>query len=357
MRGKERRHPVGEEEVAELGRRRCVEPASGTRGDLLQRTRDAVRVARVLDGARIGEVLALAAHRALDDAPEEVADDPDQEEAEPQHRHQRGTVVLPAGAPPRPQGAQHHAADHRDGHDAAEPSDQPHVQAHVLVEHVAELVRDDPLQLVAGQRPDAAPGHADHRVARRVPGGEGVDRLLLHDVDRRHRQPGGDRHLLDHVEDAPLLGVTGRRGDLPTAERGRDRRPSVAHLRHLHPAADQDDRRHPADGREHQPWIEEVAAAQDAGDEQVHRRHRRRHRQDEEQDEPPRVAPGGFLSLEEVHRYAPACGPLRAKSTAGTARDASSASKSAAGRNENICATIRSGKTERRVFRFITASL
>ena len=57
-------------------------------------------------------------------------------------------------------------------------ADQPDVQPHVAVEDVAELVGDDALQLVAGELLGAAAGDRHHRVAGRVAGGEGVDRLL-----------------------------------------------------------------------------------------------------------------------------------------------------------------------------------
>jgi enterobactin synthetase component D len=42
--------------------------------DLPERTRDAVGVARVLHGGRVGEELALAADRSLDQAPEQHAE-------------------------------------------------------------------------------------------------------------------------------------------------------------------------------------------------------------------------------------------------------------------------------------------
>ena len=78
--------------------------------------------------------------------------------------------------------------------------------------HVAELVRDHALQLVAGQVVQAALGHAHRRVGRRVAGGERVDAGLVgHQVDVRYRHAGGDRDLLDHVAQAAQLRVSGIR--------------------------------------------------------------------------------------------------------------------------------------------------
>ena len=112
-----------------------------------------------------------------------------------------------------------HPAGHADEQDAVEHAHQADVQPHVAVEDVAELVRDHALELVARQVADAAAGDADDRVARRVAGGEGVDPVLLvHQVDRRHGRARGDRHLLDDVEDLPLVGVGRLRRERPAAE-------------------------------------------------------------------------------------------------------------------------------------------
>ena len=85
-------------------------------------------------------------------------------------------------------------------------------EPHISVEDVAEFVGDDPLELVAREVPDAAARDADDGVARRVSRGEGVDPVfLLEQIDRRHGRAGCDGHLLDDVEDLPLVGI-GRLG-------------------------------------------------------------------------------------------------------------------------------------------------
>ena len=67
----------------------------------------------------------------------------------------------------------------------------------------------DPLQLVAGQVSGCSRGVTrDDGVAGRVPGGEGVDPVLvLEQVDRWHRRARGDGHLLDDVQEPALVGV------------------------------------------------------------------------------------------------------------------------------------------------------
>ena len=103
-------------------------------------------------------------------------------------------------------------------------ADQPHVEPHVAVEDVAELVGDDALQLVAGELLGAAAGDADDRVAGRIAGGEGVDaRLVVQQEHGRHRHAGGERHFLDDVQQ-PALDRVGRVGKHAPAAAGARRR-------------------------------------------------------------------------------------------------------------------------------------
>src|SRR5262249_1007371 len=117
--------------------------------DLSERAGDAVRVARELDGAGIGQVLALPRHRGLDQVAEEGPRPPEDEKAETDQHH------LPA-TPLAIRRAARGAADQKlandgDAHDAKDQGDEPDVEPHVAVEDVAELVADDALQLIAGQ--------------------------------------------------------------------------------------------------------------------------------------------------------------------------------------------------------------
>jgi hypothetical protein len=74
--GRERvRERVGEEQVARFTRLRMADPAAAVQpADLGERAGDAPRVARELHGRGVGEELALARHRRLDEAREHLAE-------------------------------------------------------------------------------------------------------------------------------------------------------------------------------------------------------------------------------------------------------------------------------------------
>ena len=64
---------------------------------------------------------------------------------------------------------------------------------------------DHALELVAVEVLERAARDGDRGVAARAPGRERVDaRFLLEHVDLRNGQPGGERHLLDDVDEAAL---------------------------------------------------------------------------------------------------------------------------------------------------------
>ena len=97
--------------------------------------------------------------------------------------------------------AQDIVADDGQDEDAEDDADQAEVQPHVAVEDMAELVAQDALEFLAGEVMEAASGDGHHGIAGLVAGGEGVDsRLVVEHVDRRHRDAGGQGHLLDHVQ-------------------------------------------------------------------------------------------------------------------------------------------------------------
>ena len=103
---------------------------------------------------------------------------------------------------------------------------------------------DDALQLVAAQGFQRASRHRHHAI-RRIPSRrKGVDPPLgVHDVDRRHAHAGGDRHLLDDVEQAPLERLARRRLDAARADHLGHRRPAAAELRHVERAHREDEER------------------------------------------------------------------------------------------------------------------
>lgn len=113
---------------------------------------------------------------------------------------------------------------------------EAHVESHVAIEDVAELVGDHALKLVAGEAVECAACDRHHCRARMVAGGKGVDRgLVLQHIHRWRRNTGSNRHLVGEV-DQPALGrirgiachqpptqrachrlaaASGQRGDLP----------------------------------------------------------------------------------------------------------------------------------------------
>ena len=152
---------------------------------------------------------------------------------------------------------EHAQPDQAEQQDAGEQADQPHVDAHVAVEDVAELVPDHALQLVAVE-PAATlpPVTVIAASAGRVAGGERVDALLAFEHEQpRHRHARRDRHLLDHVDEAAQLRIGRRRVDRNRADRQRDRRAAGAQRDHLrHRAAGDDQHRHRRSRRRSRRW-------------------------------------------------------------------------------------------------------
>ena len=119
----------------------------------------------------------------------------------------------PCGRRRPPPNCEEAQPDEAEQQDAVEQADQPHVQPHVAVEHVAELVPDHALQLVAVEPLQRPAGDGDRRVGRRVARGEGVDAVLLLEHEHaRHRHAGRDRHLLDDVDEPAQLRVASSSG-------------------------------------------------------------------------------------------------------------------------------------------------
>ena len=83
--------------------------------------------------------------------------------------------------------AHQHAPDNHRPQDSVHDTHQPHVEASIAVQDVAELVRNDTLELVTPQQFKAASRDADGHVALRMAGGKGVDAALVdipHGIDR-----------------------------------------------------------------------------------------------------------------------------------------------------------------------------
>ena len=146
--------------------------------DARQRAAQRIGVARVLHRAGVGEKLALARDRRLDEARGEQPHRAEREKPGADHR-ERQVHEAPArlGAVARVV-LHHEAADGGQEHDALQRAGGAQVEADVAVQDVAELVRDHCLQLVARELLERAARYNHDRLVRRAPGGEGVDALI-----------------------------------------------------------------------------------------------------------------------------------------------------------------------------------
>ena len=185
--------------------------------DFFEGSGDSPRIPRKLHRRGVGEIFPLPRDRGPDDIREELPDQSDEKqnqadretgERKPQHGGLR-VVVFPAG--PRRIERYLHADTHRDIAEDGEHlkpeqnSDQFHVQPGVLIEDMAEFMADDPLQFVAGQVLDGALGDGDDAGRQGKSGGERVDRRFpAQNVDVRRVDSGGDRHLLNDVQQTPF---------------------------------------------------------------------------------------------------------------------------------------------------------
>jgi len=203
---------LGEKEMADGGAFRGLERgAEGESADFLERAAEAGGVAGELDGGGVGEEFALTGDCGLDEAAEEIADVADDEEAEADgadgDENAAGVFAVAGGAEARAAERPEDAAPgDTEDENAEDKRGEAHVEAHVAVEDVAELVADDALEFVAREPLERAAGDGDDGIGGGEAGGEGVDGgLVVHNVDGRHGDAGGHGHLLDDVEEAALV--------------------------------------------------------------------------------------------------------------------------------------------------------
>ena len=320
---------LGEKEMTDLRRVRVADVgAEGEAADFAEGVGDAARVARELDGGGVGEKLTLARHGSLDESAEKIADvaDDQQREADGEDDRHAAAVFLAAAEanPPAAERLQDAAAEHADNEDAEDDGGELYVEAHVAVENVAELVRDDALQLVAVEFVERAARDGDDGVARGEAGSEGVEAgLVVHHVDGRHGHARGDGHFLDDVEQAAFAEVGGVRIEAAPAGHLGDGAAAVAHLRPFVERGEADD----SQGAERDAGKNlripptrrcgrllvgvgagvtsvprrraDLAEHEDGGD--IAREDRAEDSEREEQDEPVGPFPRAFLSLEEIH--------------------------------------------------------
>ena len=315
---------AAEKHVADfLGVRVAYLRRFGPAADLLERPGNSVGQSGELHRRGVGQKLALPRDGALDQLSKKQTDRADHEQANADHQddHQRAaTAFFVAAATAAPRGAhrsQHEPADQGNHENPVKDADQADVQPHVAVENVAELVGHHALQLVTVEIVEASARDADHRVARLVSGGEGVDaRLVLHYIDRRHRRAGSQRDFLDHVQQPPLVQVAGLGVDEPSAHHERHRLAARGELRGFVDARQRDD----ADGnagdngeefrlpgrirvRIHDAGMVSVATDEPQGDQHhdVDRHDNGHDGQDEIKDQPARSPPGDVLLFKKIH--------------------------------------------------------
>ena len=179
--------------------------------DLAQHAAQAVAAAGELHRAGVGQQLALARHRRLQHLPGQPTQQAGGDEHRP-HQHAKGRAAAGVvGLDQRVAVAVHQRQ-------APHQREQLHVEPQVTAMDVAELVRHQALQLVTREPLQRAARHGHHRALGRPAGGKGVDGVFaLQHVDRRARQAAGQRHLVDHVEQAALR--AGRAGRSAAARR------------------------------------------------------------------------------------------------------------------------------------------
>ena len=285
----------------------------GVHRDGLQGAGHGFGVTRELHRGRIRQVLALARHRGLDPAAEKQPDVAHGHDHQGQHHHGAGVAV--ARARTVAHAAQHAAPDQADHQDAEQHTDQADVQAHVAIEHVAELVRDDRLQFGPAEALQRTLGDRDGGITGREASGERVDAgLAFEHVDLGHWQARRDRDLLHHVDQAPLQRVPGGRVHLRAAEFAGDLATAGAEPGGAEQAADRDHahggQRTP--GQQRDVGLQRGKHGQRAGgrfatlaeqeqQRKVHHQHDAEHRQGEQDQQPARGAPGLVLVAEKVH--------------------------------------------------------
>ena len=178
-------------------------------------------------------MLATPRHRGLQQAP---GDEPDAAGEEYSESHQLDARrILAATA------AIHDARRQIGDHEQAEdPRGETHVDLHVAVENVTELVADDGLQLIAIEFVQRALGHRDGGFVGRMPGGEGVDAgFIRQHVHRWFADARRDGHFFDDVQQTLALEIFVLRQHRHAAEGARNHHAAGAQLRAAMPGRDE----------------------------------------------------------------------------------------------------------------------
>src|SRR6266550_5038437 len=169
--------------------------------DLRERSLETVGIPRQLDRRRVGQVLALAVDRELDesgcDRGEDREDDRDDEHDRLEAAATTSIVVAGAATAPErePQEEVGEEGDRSD--EDADDQGEPDVE----VPDVGELVANHALELLTVELLEEPGRDRDRCVLGITTGRERVRRGVVDNVDLRHGHVGGDRHLADDVQE------------------------------------------------------------------------------------------------------------------------------------------------------------
>ena len=130
--------------------------------DLIERSGEPVRITGELDTGCIGQKFALPRHRRFDQTGEKQANVADDEQRHAHGDHGQNNAAGIA-APDTGRVSHQKCADRAQEHDAFQNAQHAHVEPHVAVQDMTELVPDHALQLIAAQGFQGAAGDRDDR--------------------------------------------------------------------------------------------------------------------------------------------------------------------------------------------------
>ena len=157
-------------------------------------------IAGELNSRGIGQVFALACHRRLYHLRHD--------EAQGAHHHQYRAQRQVLGGSPLP----HDLTGHTDQHKAGQCTQHPHIEAHVAIKDMAELVGHHRLQFIAGQSRQGATGERNDCRLGRPAGSKGIDSSVFKHIYTGYRAACCNRHFLNHLQAPAFVRVRAGQG-------------------------------------------------------------------------------------------------------------------------------------------------
>ena len=271
--------------------------------DFFQRVGDPIRIARELHRRGVRQKLPLARDCAFDQPAKENADCPHDDQHQSYYRRR----VLPST------GSQKELPDDCQTENPEHPPNEAHVQPHVTVENMAELVCDNSLQFIACEKFHATARHADDRITGRISGGKCIDCLLvLQDENLRNGYPRGNRHFLDDIEQLSRVGIVCVRVEQLAAQSRCEGGAALRDFADFVEAAKNDDQQRAGadDGKQFRiPQSVDVVdrrmarTEEDCCQQNVNDPDHRRHGCGEIENQAPGFPPGMLLLFDKIHRH------------------------------------------------------